>query len=101
MPRIEQTDVIVIPTDHSRLEKIKKVLESVSDSMSRAQGEREYQSEAIKALAEETEIKAKFLRKIAVEYFKQNHETESAGRTEIDDLYESVFEISHVADGEE
>lgn len=70
--------------------KIKKVLEEISNAMTRAEAERDFIKEAIDAAAEEHQIPKKTLRKVAKTFHKQNFTHEKADQEEFLELYESV-----------
>lgn len=71
-------------------DKILKVIKEISNSMTRAESERDFQKEAIKAASEEHQIPKKQLRKLAKTYHKQNYTEEKQGAEEFSDLYESI-----------
>lgn len=71
---------------------LKGFCSEMSASMSRAEGEREFQREAIKNFSEENEIDKKILRKLAKVYHKQNFHTTVADAEEFEAAYSKVFE---------
>jgi len=88
---IVQTAEFVVPSDPETLKKIKDLCFELSASMCRSEGERDFQSEAIKDLAKDTEIPAKFLRKAAKLYHKSNRDlVEQEGEISFE-LYDKIF----------
>lgn len=75
-------------TDHTKLF---GVIKELSNSMTRVEGERDFQKEAITAAAEEHQIEKKLLRKLAKTYHKQKFTEEKAENEEFADLYETVI----------
>lgn len=88
---IIQTSDIILPSDPVTIKKIKDVLFEISASMTRSEGEREYQTEAIKELAEDTEIPAKYLKKIARIYHKSVRDQFEAEQESSIELYDCIF----------
>ena len=72
--------------------KIKGLLEEMSNSMTRQEGEREFQREAIKAAAENSGIDKKLLRKLSRIYHKQSFTEEQQTNEELTQLYESIVQ---------
>jgi hypothetical protein len=71
----------------------KKVLDAlieISASYFRAQSERDFVKEAIKNIAEETQLPKKILVKMARAYHKQNFKEEVATADEFETLYEEI-----------
>lgn len=88
---IVQTAEFIVPSDPAVLKRIKDLCIELSSSMCRSEGERDFQSEAIKDLSKDTEIPAKFLRKAAKLYHKSNRDlAEQEGEISFD-LYDKVF----------
>jgi hypothetical protein len=81
-------------TDMIDRKKIKGLLEELSNSMTRQEGEREFQREAIKAAAENSGIDKKLLRKLSRIYHKQSFTEEQQTNEELTQLYESVVQSS-------
>lgn len=65
----------------------------MSASMTRAEGERDFQSEAIKNFADTYELDKKLLRKMARTYHKQNFNTTKEENSEFEAVYAEVFDI--------
>lgn len=71
----------------------KKLLDCVkelSDSMLRAEAEKDLQKEAIANMAEELNIPKKYIAKVAAIYHKQNFSQIQSERDDIDALYEAI-----------
>lgn len=81
---------MTLPQDPDKRKAIKKVLDELSGSMSRIEGERDYISETIKKLSEEYDINKKVLRRMAKTYHKQNFSREIAENEEFETMYEQV-----------
>jgi hypothetical protein len=81
---------IVIPSNPADLKKIFGVIKEISNSKTRASAEGDYQTEAIKALAEEFSIDAKHLKRMANDYHKQQFEKKANEFDEYSALYEKV-----------
>lgn len=72
--------------------KVLGVLKELSNSMTRAEGERDYQKEAIKSASEDAGIEKKIFRKLARTYHKQNFTEEQQDSEAFLSLYESVVQ---------
>lgn len=79
-----------LPQDPEQRKAIRKVLDELSNCMTRIEGERDYISETIKKLSEEYEINKKVLRRMAKTYHKQNFSKEIAENEEFETMYEQV-----------
>jgi len=62
----------------------------VSDSMARAQGEKEYIGEAIADISKQLQLPKKIVAKMAKVYFKQNYDEEVAVQDQFETLYETI-----------
>lgn len=69
---------------------IRKVLDELSASMARIEGERDFISETIKNVSEEYQINKKTLRKMAKTYHRQNFSREVAENEEFETMYEQI-----------
>lgn len=67
----------------------------MSASMTRAEGERDFQKEAVKEFADKWEIDKKILRKIARVYHKQNFYTVSGEQHMMEEVYRQTFEVDN------
>jgi gamma-glutamylcysteine synthetase len=72
-------------------DKLFGVIKELSNSMTRVDGEKSFQKEAITAAAEEHGIEKKLLRKLAKTYHKQNFTEEKTVAEEFTELYETVI----------
>lgn len=79
-----------LPQDPAARKAIKKVMEEISASMTRIEGERDFIKEAITKCAEEYEINKKTFRKLAKVYHKQNFSREVAEHEEFETMYEQL-----------
>lgn len=70
--------------------KIKAVLRELSNSMTRAEAERDFQKEAINQASEEHQIEKKLLRGMARIYHKQNFSEVRTQNEELASQYESI-----------
>lgn len=70
---------------------VKDFCDEMSASMSRTAGERDFQKEAISALAEKYELDKKILRKMAKTYHASNFATQKADQEEFEIAYEALF----------
>jgi uncharacterized FlaG/YvyC family protein len=72
--------------------KIKKMLDEISNSMTRIAAERDLIKETISELSKEFELPKKYLNRMAKVYHKQNFQIEQANHEEFEDLYTSIVE---------
>lgn len=87
---IQQVSVNQISNPADR-EKLLKVIREVSDSMARAQGEKEYIREAIADISKQLQLPKKIVSKMAKVYFKQNYDEEVAVQDQFETLYETII----------
>ena len=78
-------------TDPIVAKAVKDFCVEMSASMSRKQGESDFQREAVKNLAEEHELDKKILRKIAKTYHASNFATQKADQEEFEVTYEALY----------
>ena len=64
----------------------------MSASMTRAAGERDFQKEAIKNIADQYELDKKMLRKIARIFHQSKFSTIQEENNELESMYQTVFE---------
>ena len=88
-----QTSEFVVPSDPETLKKIKDLCIEMSASMSRSEGERSFQSEAVKELAKDTEVPAKYLKKITRLYHKSNRDAVETENESTVELYDKIFSV--------
>ncbi len=68
----------------------------MSASMTRAEGERNLQKEAIKEIAEKFELDKKMIRKIARIYHQSKFSTVQEENSELENMYQTVFEAKAI-----
>ena len=86
-----QTDAFIVPTDPTVIKQIKDACFEISASMTRSEGEKDFQKNAITDLATATDIPKKHLNKIANLYHKSNKEAVLAENESSFELYDRVF----------
>lgn len=79
-----------LPSDPEKRKAIKKVLQELSDSMTRIDGERDFIKETINAICEDMELSKKTFRRLARTYHKQNFSKEVAEHEEFETMYEQI-----------
>jgi len=84
---------IVIPSNPADLKKLKDGIDEITNSMTRVDGEKEYQKEAIEELSEQTGIDKKYIRRMATDLFKNRFDEWVNEMDAYAQLYESVFMI--------
>lgn len=82
---------IIIPSNPTDQKALLDGIKELSNSMTRAESEREYQKESVKALAEKYEIDAKFIRRMATDYHKDQFDTKSEEFDDYTTLYETII----------
>lgn len=66
----------------------------ISNSMTRADAERDYQKDAIDTIATELNIEKKYVRKVANVYHKQNFNMVKTENQEVEELYQLITSAS-------
>jgi len=89
---VVQTSQLTLPSDPTVLKQIKDACFEISASMTRAEGEKDFQKNAVADLAKATDIPAKFLKKIASLYHRQNREQVEAEQGSTVELYDRIFD---------
>lgn len=79
-----------LPQDPAARKAIKKVMEEISASFTRIEGERDFIKEAISDCSEKYELNKKTFRKLAKVYHKQNFSREVAEHEEFETMYEQL-----------
>lgn len=79
------------PADRKRLVDAMKEL---SNSMTRVEGERDFQKEAIDAVAEDLNLEKKYIRKLATIYHNQSMNQFKQENEEVESLYEIIINTS-------
>lgn len=78
------------PTDR---EKIKKMLDELSDSYTRIAAERDLIKETIGEMSEEFELPKRTLNKMAKTYYKQSFLKEQQDQEDFESLYTTIVEV--------
>lgn len=79
-----------LPSDPQIKKAIKKVLDELSNSMTRIEAERDLIKETINNVCEEYKLNKKTFRKLARTYHKQNFSKEVADNEEFQTMYEEI-----------
>lgn len=83
---------VIIPSNPADREKIRRVMDTVSDSFTRIEAEKELIKDEIGALVEEFKIPRKFLNRMARIYHRKNFKDVMDEQENFETLYESVLE---------
>jgi hypothetical protein len=70
--------------------KLLGAVKEISNSMTRADAERDFQKDAITAIADKLDLEKKYVRKLAVIFHKQNYNEVQQEREELEVLYEAM-----------
>lgn len=70
---------------------LKSILQEISNSMARMDGEKDYIKEAIKSASDKFNINKKILKKMAVVYHRNSFTDEISQAEEFQTMYESVL----------
>ena len=81
---------IILPSSDKDLKRIRGCMEEMSNSFTRMEAERDFQKEAINALAEECEVPKSVLRKTARAFHNQDISDRIAEISDIEALMESI-----------
>jgi hypothetical protein len=79
-----------IPSSPEDRKAILDCMKEISASMTRVEGERDFQREAIKELCENLELSKKTFRRMAKVYHKQNFNKEIEEHEEFEEMYETI-----------
>lgn len=79
-----------IPSSPTDRKAILDCMKELSASMTRTEGEREFQREAIKELCDNLELNKKTFRRMAKVYHKQNFTKEIEEHEEFETMYETI-----------
>ena len=79
-----------LPSDPQARKSIKKVLDEISNSMTRIEAERDLIKETIDDVCEEVKLSKKTFRKLARTYHKKNFSKEVAENEEFETMYETI-----------
>lgn len=88
---IIQTSEFIIPSDPGTIKQIQDACFELSASMTRSEGEKSFQKEAIEELFKATAVPKKQLKKLASLYHKQNKSEVEAENESTSELYDRVF----------
>lgn len=72
---------------------VKDFCTEMSNSMLRGEAEKDFQKEAVKALAEEHELDKGLLKKMATTYHRSNFATTKADQEAFETAYEELFGV--------
>lgn len=81
---------IIVPSSPADREALFESIKEISNSMTRAEGERDYQKESFEALEKKYNIKAKHLRRMTVDYHKDQFDKKASEHDQYADLYEAI-----------
>lgn len=95
---IVQTSQINMPNDPETLKTIKDALFEISASMTRVEGEKDFQKNALVDLAEKTEVPKKYLARMAALFHRQNKSEVEGDQELISELYDKVFGEDSIAE---
>ena len=70
--------------------KLLSAVKEISNSMTRTDAERDFQKDAINAIADKLDLEKKYVRKLAVIFHKQNYTEVQQEREELEVLYEAM-----------
>ena len=71
-------------------EKLFKVLQECSGSMTRMEGEKDYIKESVAAISKDLQLPKKLVAKMVKVYHKQNYDEEVATNEQFEQLYETI-----------
>ena len=74
-------------------EKLRKVINEMNDSMTRADSEKEFQKEAVDTICEELGLDKKLVRRMAKTYYKATFNDEVDDNNKFEDFYSVVMNI--------
>lgn len=70
--------------------KLLNAIKEIDNSMTRVAAERDFQKDAISAVADELDLEKKYVRKLASIYHKQNFSQVQQEQEEVETLYELI-----------
>lgn len=71
-------------------DKLFKVIQECSNSITRAEGEKDYVKESIDAISKDLQLPKKLVARLVKVYHKQNYDEEVATHEQFEQIYESV-----------
>ena len=86
-----------IPSSPTDRKAILDCMKELSASMTRTEGEREFQREAIKELCDNLELSKKTFRRMAKVYHKQNFTKEIEEHEEFETMYETITNSTRIS----
>lgn len=86
-----QVQQVIVPSNPEDRKKIKQSMQVISDEMLKMEGMRSFIGEEIKAISEKYDLPARYVRKMANAYHKQNFKKEQAEMGEFEALYIQVI----------
>ena len=84
---------MTVQLDDTKRKAIADFCDEMSASMTRAAGERDFQKEAVKNIAEKHELDKKMLRKISKIFHQSKFSTVQEENSELETVYQTVFEL--------
>lgn len=84
-----------IPSSPEDQKKIRQVMETISDSYTRIEAERDLIKDEIAGLAEKYELPKKLLSKMARTFHKNNYDEKAAEEEDFQNLYETIVVIKN------
>lgn len=84
------TDQIVVPSSPADRKKIMDAMVEISASMTRVEGEKDLQKQAVALLVEEFKLPKKYLNKMARAYHKNSYSNEVHDAENFQQLYETI-----------
>ena len=86
---VKQVSVNVLSNPADR-EKLFKVIQECSNSMTRVDGEKDFVKESIDAIAKDLQLPKKLVARLVKVYHKQNYDEEVATHEQFEQIYETV-----------
>jgi hypothetical protein len=86
---VKQVSVNVLSNPADR-DKLFKVIQECSNSMTRAEGEKDFVKESVDAISKDLQLPKKLVARLVKVYHKQNYDEEVATHEQFEQIYESV-----------
>jgi hypothetical protein len=86
---VKQISVNVLSNPADR-EKLFKVIQECSNSMTRVDGEKDFVKESIDAISKDLQLPKKLVARLVKVYHKQNYDEEIATHEQFEQIYETV-----------
>lgn len=87
--------VLVLPNDPVSLKEIRNCLEEISNSLTRAEGEKDYQASAIDDICDKYDLPKGQIKKLANIHHKSNRDAVVNEAQELDLAYERIFVLKN------